>query len=290
MNFELSLVIPAYNAQDTLSETIESGLMQDLNSLQIIIVDDGSTDNTLEIAREYADKHHNIKVIHQNNKGTGGAYNTGVLNADAQWVSICSADDVLYPRALSTLWDAHLAQPEMSIVMSNGDFWCDDIKKKPVYDSEFRNSGEVELESVLSACFYGVGAIYDKKWFEVVEGYNERMYAEDYDFWLRIMMRGARAYYVNEILSANRVSSTQKSASLARLYQADILILQACDESGLLSPKLAEVCRASIFAYSQKYKELTKLSAVLKRNLIALLVKIFGRDELEQMIHKLKGK
>lgn len=74
----ISLVVPAYQAQGTLSETLDAALAQDFNSFQIVVDDDGSSDNTLSIAQSYADKHKNMKVINQENKGTGGAYDGGV--------------------------------------------------------------------------------------------------------------------------------------------------------------------------------------------------------------------
>lgn len=287
----ISLVIPAYQAQDTLSETLDAALAQDFDAYQIVIVDDGSRDNTLSIAQSYASKNRNIKVIHQENRGTGGAYNSGVQNADGAWISICSADDILHPQALSRLWQAHLEHPEMSIIASNGDYLYDETgKKEPVYNLARREDGEIELSEAISACFYSVGALYDKTWYEKIGGYNEGMFAEDYDFWLRIMMCGARAFYVHEVLSAHRKSATQKSANVAKAYQTDILIYRSCLASELLSPELAEVCRRAIEVRKKQLEGCGAKRAPLKRRIIEGLAKMLGRDRLQRIVHTLKGK
>lgn len=286
----ISLVIPAYQAEDTLGETLDAALAQNFEALQIVVVDDGSTDKTLEIAQSYASKNANLKVIHQENKGTGGAYNTGVQNADGSWISICSADDILYPTALGTLWAAHEAHPEMSIIASNGDYWYEDGKKTPFYNHRLRKSGEIDLKSVLRACFYSVGALYDKRWYTQVGGYSEGMFAEDYDFWLRCMMRGARAYYVNEVLSAHRKSTTQKSANVAKAYQTDIAIYQSALESGLLSGELAEVCKESKLTRELSLEKLGAKRAPLRRRCINILANVMGHDTLEHIVRTIKGK
>lgn len=287
----ISLVIPAYQAQDTLSETLDAALAQDFNSFQIVVVDDGSSDSTLSLAQSYVDKHKNIKVIHQENRGTGGAYNTGVNNADGAWISICSADDILYPTALSSLWSAHLQHPEMSIIASNGEYLYDESGKKlPVYNTLRRQDGEIQLSSVLSACFYSVGALYNKTWFEKVGGYNGGIFAEDYDFWLRIMMRGARAYYVNEILSAHRKSATQKSANIIKAFETDIQIYKSCLASGLLSSKQIKICELSIKTREQLLEDYGAKKMPMRRRVIETLVKGLGRDRLERIVHTFKGK
>lgn len=286
----ISLVIPAYQAESTLAETLDAALDQDFEAMQIVVVDDGSHDETLAIAQRYSSFHLNIKVIHQENRGTGGAYNTGVQNADGEWISICSADDVLYPGALSTMWAAHEAHPEMSIIASNGDYWHEDGKKIPVYSQSFRFAGEVPFVSVLTACFYSVGALYNKNLFTLVGGYNEGIFAEDYDFWLRSMANGARAYYINQILSAHRISPTQKSANIVSAYQSDISIYQSIINSGLLSEEQIIVANNSIKKRLELIEQCLPKRRSAKMVLIDALANLVGRDTLEHIVHTIKGK
>jgi glycosyltransferase involved in cell wall biosynthesis len=92
---KFSIVIPSYNQQDYLPEAISSALLQDA---EVIVVDDGSTDNSLEIARMYP-----VKVISQVNKGLASARNTGIMNATGEYVLFLDADDILLEDCVKEL-------------------------------------------------------------------------------------------------------------------------------------------------------------------------------------------
>lgn len=79
--YKISVIIPAYNSQEYIQEAIESVINQTLKSIEIILVDDGSTDKTLEICQKYSRLDQRIKVIHQQNKGISAARNIGIKNA-----------------------------------------------------------------------------------------------------------------------------------------------------------------------------------------------------------------
>ena len=101
---EISVVIPAYNAIDYLDETLESIINQSFRDLEIICVDDGSTDNTLERLEYYASTDSRIQVYSQVNQGSGGARNTGISKAKGKYVYLMDSDDILYPNALEELY------------------------------------------------------------------------------------------------------------------------------------------------------------------------------------------
>lgn len=89
----VSVIIPAYNVEQYLVHCVDSVINQSYRNLEIIIVDDGSTDNTLSVANVLAKKDRRIKVIHQENKGLSGARNTGIKNATGMYISFVDADD-----------------------------------------------------------------------------------------------------------------------------------------------------------------------------------------------------
>ena len=91
----VSILIPAYNSQEWIKETIESALAQTWTSKEVIVVDDGSTDQTLEIARRYASKH--VRVVTQPNQGAAVARNTAFSLAQGDYIQWLDADDVLDP-------------------------------------------------------------------------------------------------------------------------------------------------------------------------------------------------
>ena len=100
---EISVIIPAYNAIDYLDEAIESIINQSFKDLEIICVDDGSTDNTLERLEYYASKDSRIQVYTQENQGPGGATNTGLSKAKGKYIYFMDADDILDLNALEEL-------------------------------------------------------------------------------------------------------------------------------------------------------------------------------------------
>lgn len=89
----ISIIVPAYNAEKYLNRCIDSLVNQTYANIEIIIVDDGSKDNTPEMCKQWAQKDSRIKVIHKENQGLGLARNTGLVNASGKYVSFLDSDD-----------------------------------------------------------------------------------------------------------------------------------------------------------------------------------------------------
>lgn len=89
----VTVVIPAYNAEETLSRTVDSVLVQSHSCLDVIVVNDGSTDGTRSLAEHHARRDPRVRVIHQENRGLSGARNTGIRAARGAWITFLDADD-----------------------------------------------------------------------------------------------------------------------------------------------------------------------------------------------------
>lgn len=102
---KLSIIVPVYNVADYLPKCLDSLLAQDLpqNEYEIIVVNDGSTDNSAEIAQQYADKYANIALINQANQGLSGARNTGIKQAKGEYIQFVDSDDFLEENVLGGL-------------------------------------------------------------------------------------------------------------------------------------------------------------------------------------------
>jgi glycosyltransferase involved in cell wall biosynthesis len=96
-----SVILTTYNRQDLLPEAVQSVLLQTFGDFELIIVDDGSTDNTRNIVKEFSDKR--IKFISQENKGAGSARNTGIKNSNGKFICFLDDDDQYLPVHLETL-------------------------------------------------------------------------------------------------------------------------------------------------------------------------------------------
>ena len=103
---KVSLIIPAYNAEDYIYRSIDTALAQSFSDLEIIVVDDGSTDRTPEIIDWYAEQYTNIVAVHQKNKGPSGARNSGIIRANGDYICFLDSDDMLLPDMVAGLYDS----------------------------------------------------------------------------------------------------------------------------------------------------------------------------------------
>lgn len=105
MNVKITVVVPFYNEEKYLSEAIESVMSQTLKEVELICVDDGSTDSSVKIVKEFQKEHDNIVLLHQDNQGPGEARNKAIDVARGEYICFLDADDYYYSReALETLY------------------------------------------------------------------------------------------------------------------------------------------------------------------------------------------
>src|SRR2546428_1497219 len=97
---KVSIIIPVYNAEKYLDKCINSAINQTYPDIEIIAVNDGSTDRSLDILKKYSDK---IKIISKENGGLASARNAGFKGARGEWIKPLDADDILYPNAVEEL-------------------------------------------------------------------------------------------------------------------------------------------------------------------------------------------
>ena len=97
----IAVVVPAYNAARTLARTLESALNQTHRALEVLVVDDGSSDGTAALAREFSERDSRLRVIVQPNGGVARARNRGIQEARAKYVAPLDADDLWHPTKLA---------------------------------------------------------------------------------------------------------------------------------------------------------------------------------------------
>lgn len=102
----ISVIVPIYNVEEYLPTCIESILNQTYKDLEILLIDDGATDNSGKICDEYAKRDNRCIVIHQQNKGLSGARNTGLNHATGEYISFIDGDDYIHPQMLEILYEA----------------------------------------------------------------------------------------------------------------------------------------------------------------------------------------
>lgn len=119
---KVSVVVPVYNSEKYLKQCIDSILAQTLKDIEIICVDDGSTDKSDRILDDYVLADARVKVLHQENKGYGAAMNTGIAEAAGRYIGIVESDDCILPEMYETLYDA--AEPDgIEVLKSEAYYW-----------------------------------------------------------------------------------------------------------------------------------------------------------------------
>ncbi|MFI3297226.1 MAG: glycosyltransferase family A protein [bacterium] len=118
----ISVVIPLYNKEEFIAKTIESVLAQTFQDFEIVVVNDGSTDGSVNVVESIRDNR--IRILHQENGGVSVARNNGIEQSKYEWVALLDGDDIWKPEYLQTQWNLHLKYPSCDVCACNYEF-CD---------------------------------------------------------------------------------------------------------------------------------------------------------------------
>jgi glycosyltransferase involved in cell wall biosynthesis len=207
-SFTVSAVIPAYNAAEYLGRTIDSVLAQSRTADEIIIVDDGSTDNTADVASAYGEK---VKYIHQENAGASAARNTGINAASCEWIAFLDGDDEWYPQKLQVQMELLKRNPHLEWATANFDrCLCGENQRGPdiiVAKASNLLAGKDYFDSYFAASMSGASwctdtMIIKRHLLEKAGLFREgQVRANDLDMWWRIAHRWPQIGYWPEPLA-----------------------------------------------------------------------------------------
>lgn len=205
----VSIVVPVFNARHFIAETLRSLLAQDYPALEIIVIDDGSTDDSWEAIQAFTE---HCRVLRQGNRGQSETLNRGWALASGTLLGYLSADDTLAPEAISALAEALEAAPHA--VLAYPDYWLIDERSQP-----FREvvAGDFDYADVLlnGHCPPGPGMLFRKSALQRVGGWNCRLrQIPDYDFLLRLGLCG-HGIHLPRRLASFRVHPASQTFSIA---------------------------------------------------------------------------
>ncbi len=227
----ISVIIPTYNRGWIIKEAIDSVLSQDYRDFELIIVDDGSTDNTLEILNSYQD---DITVLRQNNHGVSAARNLGIMAASGRFVAFLDSDDLWLPQKLSSQVDYFNLNPD-AIICQTEEIW---IRKGVRVNPKKRHKKPwgMIFEQSLALCLVSPSAVMIRRsLFDEVGFFDEKLpVCEDYDLWLRISCRFP-VYLIDTPLIIKRGGHDDQLSASSGLDKFRIKSLKKIIASGLLS-------------------------------------------------------
>lgn len=221
---EVSVIIPCYNHGRYLPHAVNSVLAQTFADWEAIIVDDGSTDDTRQVAAQFTDPR--VRYIYQKNRGLSAARNTGIRAAQGKYLAFLDADDEWEPEFLAVCLAALSAQNTLAAVVTLARFIDENGRMLPRVGG--RVVGVQELRSrLLEGGFFPVHAVLVKA--EAVRSaglLDERLTSvEDWDLWLRITANGGQMRTIPQPLARYRVVTGSMSTNAGRMHANRMAVL-----------------------------------------------------------------
>lgn len=206
----VSIVMPAYNCEKYVVEAINSVLAQTYRNWELLVLDDGSKDKTLQIIEEFSQKDSRIKSLpNGKNLGVSATRNRGIELASGDWIAFLDSDDMWEPEKLEKQFE--IVEKKSAEFLFTGSSYINEegepykgifeVPEKITY-KKLRNQNVISCSSVLVK----------KKYFEHIKMEKDEMH-EDYAVWLRILKLGVTAFGVNKPLLIYRISRNSKSGN-----------------------------------------------------------------------------
>ncbi|MFQ3296160.1 MAG: glycosyltransferase involved in cell wall biosynthesis [Polaribacter sp.] len=267
----VSIILPVYNGEKYLSKSIESCLNQTYRNIELIIVNDCSTDKTLEIVDGYLKLDSRIKVLTNSaNKRLPASLNIGHLQAQGDYITWTSDDNLYLPNAIEVMMNQiHLKKVDFVYA----DFIQINNKGKDLRVFKFEEPEELIWRNVIGACF-----MYSRELYEVNQGYNESLFmVEDYDFWLRAFMR-FKFFHIDEILYKYRIHENSltneindKGSEKAKIFEENKIkmyfeIFKKYNFPIVLGELICEFQKKNIINHHKLIKNRTEIQFFFKKN------------------------
>lgn len=234
---KISIIIPMYNVEQYISKCIDSVYNQDLDDedFELVIIDDASPDKSLTIAKEITKECSNVVIVSQENKGLGGARNTGILNACGAYLLFLDSDDLLLPNVLKNLVelankdDLDILEFAAQGVNSKGEIVYHAKNESKVYPSGYEYYNRVRYMN--SACnkLYKRSFLLNEELF-----FLEKIYIEDFEFNTRCLVAAKRIKATNNLISQflqseNSITRNLDESKKHKMISDIILVIKKTD-------------------------------------------------------------
>ena len=227
----MSVIICTFNGEKYLQQTIDSVLSQTYKNLEIIIVDDGSEDNTKNIIVASREKDQRIKSYFQKNKGLANARNKAFKKCSGEWIAIIDQDDLCYPTRIEEQLNHSYSDPSVDLIFCNTDYIDEHDNIIGQHLSNFELPGQflkrVEVSNLLlrQGCFIDSESFFMRKKAIERNGPLEESlrYVCDYEYFIRVGLV-CNVSYVDKTLAAWRIHSNQATQTSKLKYSEMIFI------------------------------------------------------------------
>lgn len=204
---KISIITPSFNQGEFIEQTILSVLSQESTSLEYLVMDGGSQDNTIDILKRYEDR---LTWISEKDNGQSHAVNKGIQQTTGDIIGWLNSDDIYYPNTIKKVSDFFLAHPEIDIVYGDANYIDRFGELMYRYPTEKWNFNRLK-----SVCYISQPATFFRR--SVVNQYGliaeQLNYCMDYEYWLRIANHGAKFAYLPVLFAGARVYPETKTSS-----------------------------------------------------------------------------
>jgi glycosyltransferase involved in cell wall biosynthesis len=225
----VTVIIPSFNSEQYIGETLQSVLDQTYRPLEVIAVDDGSTDRSPAILRSYGTA---VRVVRQPNQGRSVARNRGLDEAFGEYVVFLDSDDLLAPTHVATLVDV-LQQTECDIAYGKSDhFITGRPSRRFPMRVQYHELGEAWR--IVLHDFIPIHAAVVRRRFLLDSGVlftPGRECGEDWEFWIRLVLAGAHVRFVNQVVARRREHDTNTTRDLVAMDRQILTVLTEIESS-----------------------------------------------------------
>jgi glycosyltransferase involved in cell wall biosynthesis len=276
---QISVVIPAYNGARTVAATIDSVLRQSREDFELIVVDDGSTDETADLVEDLLRGDPRARLVRQPNGGTAAARNMGLAQARGELVSFLDNDDLWMPEYLARMSAALEREPGAGL--SYTDAWILDDRTKRVRTKtalQFfptvnpRAPAATVLRALLKTNFIMSSVTARRQALEEVGGFDPELSGvDDYDLWIRVVATGRTAVRAEGVLQIQRDRPDSQSKDVLGIIEGHCRVLRRARENPELDPDARLLAERELRGFE-------RWAAALR-----------GEDRLQQALYWLRG-
>lgn len=256
----ISVVIPVYNGERNIRETIQSILEQSLSSLEIIVINDGSKDSTIEIVSSLKDPR--IKVFSYSNAGVAASRNRGIAQTSGEYISFIDADDLWTPDKLESQLQALKANPQAAVAYSWNDC-IDEFSNFSRKGCHISANGNIYANLLLGNILEnGSNPLIRRQALIEVGGFDESLStAADWDMWLRL----AKRYPFVVIPSAQVLYRISSNSMSSNVEQHEEEYLKVIEQAFTQAPESLQYLKKHSFANLYKYLTFKAVEAFPER-------------------------
>lgn len=250
---KVSVIVPAYNLEPYLKTALNSVRIQSYENFEALIIDDGSTDNTAEIALAFCQKDSRFRLLQKPNGGLSSARNYGIRNALGEYIALLDGDDLYLPDKLATHVNVLENSPTTGVVYSATRAIRDDGKRTfMVISGKPINSNCLVALLYKNFIAHGSNAVFRSSLISEVGEFDETLSScEDLDFWLRVAATQCWQFYrLPKVLCCYRVRPSGLSFDVKTMEQTQQIVIQSAYNR---SPAMVKPRLSKAHAYMYRY-------------------------------------